>query len=418
MTSPLPPRFPSDEHSSPTEVTHRLLALRDELEPYVIEQRRWFHRHPEVSLHETGTTEHICEQLDLLGIPWERPCETGVVATLRGTAADAYDQDGSPRRRLLMRADIDALPVTELTELPFASCNDGVSHACGHDCHAAMLLGALKGLSTMTDALHGEVRAVFQPAEEVSEGARAMVKAGVTDGVDGCFGIHIWSEVPSGKVSCEPGPRMANTDWWRIDVTGKTCHGALPHRGSDAIVAGAAIVEELQTIVSRSVSPFEPAVITVGEFHGGSARNVVAGTAWLEGTVRTFDDETHARIPLLMQRVAEETAMALGCEAHVTQYDLGSWAVVNDAHASKLAWRAARKVLGPDSIGRYRGSMPGEDFSEYLFKAPGVFVFLGCSDPAAGSTWPQHSPRYNPDEGVLVNGTLLGAQYAVDFLEE
>jgi amidohydrolase len=236
--------------------------------------------------------------------------------------------------------------------------------------------------------------------------------------VDGAYGAHIWSEIPAGKISVEAGPRMANTDWWRIDVTGKSAHGALPHRGADAILAGAAIVEELQTIVSRSVSPFEPAVVTVGQFHGGTAKNVIAGTAWLEGTVRTFDAETHARMPHLMQRVARDTARALGCDANVTQYDLGSWAVVNDEHASALAARAVEEVLGPEWIGRYRGSMPGEDFSEYLFKVPGVFAFIGCANPDKGKAWPQHSAFYSPDEDVLVAGSLLAAQYAYDFLAE
>lgn len=305
------------------EVPQLIKKLSQAVEPAMIEIRRFLHAHPEPSLKEVETARTITHQLEALGIPYYMPYENSVVATIKGTAPGAYDSQSHPRKRLLMRADIDALPVQEETGAPYASQTPGIMHACGHDCHAAMLLGAAAILSRIAPVLCGEVRLVFQPAEENSTGASMMVKAGVCDGVDGAYGCHIWSEVPAGKVSLEAGPRMANADWWRIDIKGKSAHGALPHRGADAILAGAAIIEELQTIVSRSVSPFEPAVVTVGQFHGGTARNVVAGSAWLEGTVRTFDPEIHARMPLLMKRVAEETAAALGCEATVSQYDLG-----------------------------------------------------------------------------------------------
>lgn len=400
------------------EVPQLIQKLSQAVEPAVIEIRRFLHAHPERSLQEAHTAHTIACQLEALGIPYYMPYENGVVATIKGTAPGAYDGQNRPRARLLMRADIDALPVQEETGAPYASQNPGVMHACGHDCHAAMLLGAAAILSPIASVLPGEVRLVFQPAEENSTGASMMVKAGVCEGVDGAYGCHIWSEVPAGKVSLEAGPRMANADWWRIDIKGKSAHGALPHRGADAILAGAAIIEELQTIVSRSVSPFEPAVVTVGQFHGGTARNVVAGSAWLEGTVRTFDPEIHARMPLLMKRVAEETAAALGCEATVSQYDLGSWSVVNDAHASQIAARAAEAVLGKEAITCYRGSMPGEDFSEYLFEVPGVFVFLGCANPAKGPVHPQHSCFYNPDEKVLKSGVALEVAYAWEFLSE
>lgn len=400
------------------EVPQLIKKLSQAVEPAVIEIRRFLHAHPEQSLKEVETAHTIAHQLEALGIPYYMPYENSVVATIKGTAPCAYDSQSHPRKRLLMRADIDALPVQEETGAPYASQTPGIMHACGHDCHAAMLLGAAAILSCIAPVLCGEVRLVFQPAEENSTGASMMVKAGVCDGVDGAYGCHIWSEVPAGKVSLEAGPRMANADWWRIDIKGKSAHGALPHRGADAILAGAAIIEELQTIVSRSVSPFEPAVVTVGQFHGGTARNVVAGSAWLEGTVRTFDPEIHARMPLLMKRVAEETAAALGCEATVSQYDLGSWAVVNDAQASQIAARAAEAVLGKEAIARYRGSMPGEDFSEYLFEVPGVFVFLGCANPSKGPVHPQHSCFYNPDETVLKSGVALEAAYAWEFLGE
>ena len=294
------------------DVTAAIQDIATEFEPYIIKQRRHFHKHPELSLAEERTTSDIANQLDAMNIPYERPLKTGLVATLRGTAPDAYREDGTPRRRILLRADIDALPVTEQTGEEFASVNEGCMHACGHDCHIAMMLGTLQILRHMTDDIHGEVRIVFQPSEENGQGAKLMIGTGVLDGVDGAYAAHIWSEVDAGTVSCEPGPRMANTDWFRIDVRGTSCHGAMPQRGHDAVMVAAEIVNALQTIVSREISPYEPAVITVGELHGGTARNVIAGTAYLAGTVRTYGDKTHEEMPELMRRIVEHTAAALG----------------------------------------------------------------------------------------------------------
>ncbi|MDM8246792.1 amidohydrolase [Collinsella tanakaei] len=387
-------------------------------EPYIIERRRHFHKHPELSLQEFQTTEDIARELDALGIPYERPLETGLIATLRGTAPDAYDANGTPRRRILLRADIDALPVTERTGEEFASVNEGVMHACGHDCHIAMMLGTLRILHDLTDALHGEVRIVFQPSEENGSGAKMMVAAGACEGVDGAFAMHIWSEVDAGTISCEPGPRMANTDWFRIDIEGTSCHGAMPQRGADAIIAAAEIVNNLQTIVSRDLSPYEPAVVTVGELHGGTARNVIAGSAYLTGTVRTYSDSVHDIMPTLIERICTHTAMALGAEAKLTDYTIANYKVENDEEASARCRRAIEEVLGTEGIGSYRGTLSGEDFSEYLHEVPGVLAFVGCRNPAIGATWAQHSCYYKVDESVLARGSMVAAQYAIDFLAE
>lgn len=406
------------EQAPELDITAAIRALGQEFEPYIIAERRQFHEHPELSLQEYRTTEAIAHELDAMGIPYERPLETGLVATLAGTASDAYRPDGTPRRRLLMRADIDALAVTERTNVPFASKQDGVMHACGHDCHIAMQLGALRILSQMRDALHGEVRAVFQPSEENGRGAQMMIDAGVLDGVDGAYAAHIWSEVDAGTISCEPGPRMANTDWFRIDVRGTSCHGAMPQRGADAIVAAAEIVNNLQTIVSRDLSPYEPAVVTVGELHGGTARNVIAGTAYLTGTVRTYSARAHDAMPALIARIAQHTAAALGAEAELSSYTVAHGAVVNDEAASARCTQAVKQVLGPDAVGHYQGTLSGEDFSCYLQHVPGVLAFVGTRNPALGATFAQHSCFYRVDESVLVKGAMLAAQYAVDFLAE
>ncbi len=399
-------------------LTSTIKGFGAELEPYIIEQRRYFHQHPEPSLSEFHTTEDIARQLDAMGIPYERPLETGLVATLRGTAPDAYRADGTPRRRILLRADIDALPVTEQTGVAYASQNEGYMHACGHDCHIAMLLGTLQILRRMTDEIHGEVRAVFQPSEENGKGAILMIKQGVCEGVDGVFGMHIWSEVDAGTVSCEPGDRMANTDWFRVDVRGTSCHGAMPQRGHDAIMVAAEIVNALQTIVARQISPYEPAVVTVGELHGGTARNVIAGSAYLTGTVRTYSEAAHKAVPDYIRRIVEHTAAALGAEAELTDYTIANYKVENEPVSSSRCRAAVVKLLGEEGVGSYRGTLSGEDFSEYLHEAPGVLAFLGCRNPEVGATYAQHSCFYTVDESVLVKGSMLAAQYAVDFLGE
>lgn len=400
------------------DITRAIRAAGVATEPYVIRQRRHFHKYPEPSLHEVRTTADIAEELDELDIPYERPLETGLVATLRGTAPDAYCEDGTPRRRLLMRADIDALPVTEQTGEPFASVHEGYMHACGHDCHIAMLLGAARILSKMTDQIHGEIRLVFQPSEENGSGAKMMCETGVCEGVDGAFAMHIWSEVDAGTISCEPGPRMANTDWFRIDVHGTSCHGAMPQRGADAIMVAAEIVNALQTIVSREVSPYEPAVVTVGELHGGTARNVIAGSAYLTGTVRTYSSKMHDMMPSLIERIVVHTARALGAEAELSDYTIANYKVDNDPAASERCTAAVTKVLGEEGVGQYRGTLSGEDFSEYLSHVPGVLAFVGCRNPQIGATFAQHSCFYKVDESTLIKGSMVAVQYAIDFLSE
>ena len=323
------------------------------------------------------------------------------------------------------RFDMDCVLVEELHDASHLPAAEGFDseipshmHACGHDCHIAMMLGTLQILRHMTDDIHGEVRIVFQPSEENGQGAKLMIGTGVLDGVDGAYAAHIWSEVDAGTVSCEPGPRMANTDWFRIDVRGTSCHGAMPQRGHDAVMVAAEIVNALQTIVSREISPYEPAVITVGELHGGTARNVIAGTAYLAGTVRTYGDSTHEEMPELMRRIVEHTAAALGAEAKLTDYTIANYKVENDAASSERCRQAVIKCLGPTGQGHYRGTLSGEDFSEYLRRVPGVLAFVGTRNPKIGATYAQHSCFYKIDESVLAKGSMVAAQYAIDFLAE
>lgn len=391
----------------------RLRAMGAAIESDIIALRRRFHHHPELSGKEQWTSDELCAQLDDLGVSYERVAGTGVVATIAGTAPALAP--GGRRSCVALRADIDALPVTEQTGASYASECPGVMHACGHDCHMAMMLGAARLLNEMRDELHGEVRVLFQPAEEISIGSTMMMEAGALDGVDAIFGAHIWSELDAGLISCEPGQRMAHTDWFRIDIEGVSAHGSMPHKGVDAIVVGAEMVTALQILVSRDVSPFEPVVVTVGEFHGGEARNIMAGSAYLTGTVRTWSDRLRAEVPDRLERIVGKIARAFNAEARFT-FEQGNAGLANDPVCAELARQSVVEVLGEEAVGSYEGTLSGEDFSEYLRRVPGVFVFVGCRNPEVGAEHPQHSCYYEVDESVLVKGSMVAAQWALNAL--
>lgn len=408
------------------EIAQKIQELGAAYEAEIIALRRHFHENPELSAHEVETSAFICEKLDELGIEYRRvqgrrPAEfsderdefigTGLIATIRGEAPGAYDEQGQPVRRIALRTDMDALPVHERTEAPYASRAEGVMHACGHDCHMAMMLGAMKILNDLRNQLHGEVRVIFQPAEEISIGARDMIAAGALDGVDALYGAHIWSEVDAGTISCEPGPRMAFTDWFRLDIEGVSAHGSMPHKGVDAIVVAAEIIDALQVLVSRRTSPFEPVVITVGEIHGGTARNIMAGKAYLTGTVRTWHKNVRERIADRMERIAGKTAHAYGATLEFS-FEAGNPGVVNDAECAEVARQAVVQVLGEQAVSAYEGTLAGEDFAEYQKYVPSVFVFVGTNNPEIGADHPQHSCYYTIDESVLAKGSMVAAQWA------
>ena len=439
--------------------TQRIQELAAHIEPYLIDKRRFFHAHPELSGEEVNTTAAIAQELDVIGVEYALPndfipgpapaqyiesenlaslkeagkafvrqdveargvstisSQSGLIVTIRGEAPDAYDEQGRPRHRIVLRSDIDALPILEQTGASYASKNEGVMHACGHDCHIAIMLGAIRLLNELREQLRGEVRIIFQPAEEISIGSRRMIAAGALDGVETIYGAHIWSEVEAGTVSIESGPRMANTDWFRVDISGSSAHGAMPHKGVDAIVVGAAIIEALQVVVSRDVSPFDPVVLTIGEFHGGVARNVMAGTSYLTGTVRSFDPKVREFLRERMEFMVHHVARSYSAKADF-EWQSGNSALINDKKCAKRAIKSAVKVLGEDALAKYEGTLSGEDFSEYLRVVPGVFVFVGGKNPEKGADHPQHSCYYEVDESVLVSGAKLAAQYAFDFLNE
>lgn len=375
-----------------------------ELQDYVVAFRRDIHQHPEASLQEFRTTDRICEELDKLGISYRRTEPTGVIAEIQGGKG--------PGKCVALRGDIDALSLTEHTDLPFKSINDGFMHACGHDTHGAMLLGAARLLSEIRDQYSGTVRLLFQPAEEVCEGAKLMIEQGAMQDVDHAYGIHIIAQQPVGKIMGRAGATHAATDQYKITIKGKVCHGAAPHTGIDATVAAGSLIMNLQTMVSREFSPMEPLVVTIGQMHSGSRFNIVSGEAVLEGTIRSFNRDIHQQLPGVVERIAKMTAAAFRCEAEV-QYDMITDVLICDQEATDLGLAAARKITDADMVADFEPQMGGEDFSEYTSYTKAGFFSLG-----GGGEWPQHSDRFTIDESAFETGVALYAQLALDALAQ
>lgn len=376
-------------------------------EDYIIKTRRHFHMYPELSMEEIKTTDYIAAELDQMGIPYIRPLKSGLVGTIQGKG---------PGRCVALRADIDALNVTETNEVDYKSKNAGKMHACGHDAHAAMLLGSARILNSLKDQFSGRIHLVFQPGEEVAKGAKALMKAGDWyDETDSFFGAHIWSNMPSGTVSLEGGPRMAAADMFTIDIKGRSGHGSMPHQGVDAALMASALTMNLQALVSRETSPLDALALSVGVVKAGVRWNIIAGSARLEGTCRYFSKEIAKTIEDDMRRIAEGTASTYRGEA-VLDYQYLTPPLINDEASAELAIKAAEKVYSKESIQREPATTGGEDFAFYIQDKPGVFAFIGCADPAKGTDQPHHAENFNIDEGVLADGSALYAQYALDFL--
>lgn len=373
---------------------------------YVIKLRREFHQYPEKSLEEYRTSQRIKEELDKMGIPYVSVANTGVVATIEGE---------KPGKTVALRADMDALAVVEETDVEYKSKVDGMMHACGHDGHTAMLLGAGKVLNDIKGQINGTVKLFFQPAEEVAKGAKAMIADGVLENVDGVFGIHLWTDLECGKVSVEEGPRMAAADIFKINVKGKGGHGSLPHQGVDAVVASAAIIMNLQSIVSRETSPLDSVVVSVGALHSGTRFNVIASEAVLDGTARYFNPELSEEMPKMIERVAKSTAEAYRAEATL-EYTYGMPASINNKECSKLAEQTVLKLFGEKGLSLMTKLTGGEDMSEYMNRVPGVLAFVGAGNPEKGAGYPHHHGMFNIDEDSLEIGTSVYVQYALDFL--
>ncbi|MCC5909095.1 MAG: amidohydrolase [Clostridiaceae bacterium] len=386
----------------------KVKTLAKKFKQYVIDLRREFHMYPEASWEEIRTSKRIQEELKKMEIPFSVVAKNGIVATIEGNS------DG---KTIALRGDIDALQVNECNDVPYKSKHEGIMHACGHDGHTAMLLGAAKVLNEMKKEIQGTVKLFFQPAEELAQGAKKMVEEGVMQGVDGVFGIHLWSDIESGKISIEAGPRMASADLFKIHVKGLGGHGSLPHQGIDAVVAASAIVMDLQSVVSREISPLETAVVSVGVFKSGTRFNVIANEAVLEGTTRCFNNEIREKFPKILERIVTHTASSYRAEGSLT-YTFGTPPVINDERCSQIAASTVEKLFDRETITKMGKITGGEDFAEFLSKAPGILAFVGVRNEAKGSCYSHHHEKFDIDEDALEKGTALYAQYALDFLKE
>ena len=387
---------------------NRVKSLMQKYADYQIKMRRHFHQWPEASKEEFKTAKTIRVELDKAGIEW-RECgmSTGTLARIKGS---------KPGKRILLRGDIDGISVTEETGVEYASKVPGLMHACGHDCHASMLLTAALMLNEMKDEIEGEVVLAFQPAEELCSGAEPMIEDGALDGVDAAFAMHVWFDVPVGTVGLCPGYAMASGDRFEIYIEGKSGHGASPEECIDATVVGAAIVMNLQTIVSRELLPMNAAVVTVGSLESGNRYNVISGKAKLTGTVRTFKPEVREYILKRIEEIAKGTAETLRAKAEFMTMEL-SPCVKNDPTIMNIVWKASQKVMGENAPYNNNPTMGCEDFAYFQQKVPGVMAFLGIRNEACGACWAQHSSKYNVDESALIKGAGLYVQTALDFLK-
>lgn len=374
----------------PKEVFSRMVDLRREL-----------HRHPELSWEEEQTSRKIRSQLDELGIEYRVVAQNGIVADIEGADPSAD--------RIALRADMDALPIFEETGLSFASKRDGVMHACGHDGHSSMLVGAAQLLLERRPPVG--VRLLWQPAEETADGAQAMVKAGVLEGVAAIFGGHLDRHYEPGKLVVTPGPVNASTDIFSIEIKGREGHGARPHEALDAVVVGSLLVTSLQTIVSREVDPAHPSVISVGSFHAGQASNVIAGRATLEGTIRSQSPSVRAHLHRSLRRIAESVGTLHEAVIEV-DIDKKTPPLVNSPQMVKLARQAAMEIVDPIDVVELRtANMGGEDFACYLKEVPGCYIRYGAQVKGRES-FPAHSSQFDFHESALATGAAWLAQIA------
>lgn len=371
--------------------------------------RRKLHSEPELSFEEVKTTAFVCAYLDELGIPYRKTEPTGVIAEIKGTSGG---------KTVALRGDMDALSVEQLnTHVPYASKIEGKMHACGHDAHTSMLLIAAKALSDVKDELPGNVRLLFQPAEEIAQGAKAMVDQGAMDGVDNVFGIHIWSQMPTHKVSCTPGPSFAAADIFKVHFTGKGGHGAMPQDCIDAALVASSFVMNVQTVVSRTIDPQQAAVLTVGKMEVGTRFNIIAENALIEGTVRTFNQDVRDQIETSISQYAKSVADMYGATAEV-EYIRGTQPVINDEESANLVQQVAAEAFGPDVVYDEKPTMGAEDFSFFLDKAPGSFALVGSGNPEKDTEWSHHHGNFDIDEDALITGAELYAQYAWAYLNK
>ncbi|MGD0626584.1 MAG: amidohydrolase [Thermodesulfobacteriota bacterium] len=374
----------------------------------IVDLRRDFHQHPEIALKEFSTAKKVDGILKGLEIETKMMVNrTGVRGILRGSL---------PGKTIALRADLDALPVQEETDLPYKSKNAGAMHACGHDAHVAMLLGAAMVLAEWKKELTGNVVFIFQPAEETGAGAKPMIEEGVLEGVDGIFGLHVYVPMGFGTLGYKPGPFMAAGDFFDVKIMGKGGHGGLPHLAIDPIAIAANAISTLQTIVSREVDPLESAVVSICKMEAGrGAYNIIPDSATFGGTIRSHSPELRECLSRRLKEILEGVTSAMRGSY---EFNLMSKfpAVINEEKMTEFVVKVAQDLLGKDKVSQMKPLMGSEDFSYYLQKIPGTFVFLGVENKEKGIIYPQHHPRYDIDEDILPIGAALHVAVAQEYL--
>jgi amidohydrolase len=374
---------------------------------YVIGLRRKLHQAPELSYRERGTAELIKEELDRMGIPWVAVGEHGVVGTIVGR---------HERAMVALRADMDALPIQELNEhLPYRSAVPGVMHACGHDGHVAMLLAAAKIFLQFRDRLNGTVKLCFQQAEEQGGGTAELIEHLKPFPIKTAFAIHLWSEIEVGRISAQAGPRMAACDNFEVVLDGVGCHGATPQRGVDPIVAGAALIGNVATLIAREIDPAHAAALTFGKFQSGHAANVIPAQAVLAGSIRTTHRSDQLHLHEALRRMVENTAATFRARGSLT-IKRGGPVLINEAKTSALAARCVSELFGTDCLIDFPPLMVSENFGDFLDPYPGMMALVGAGNPSCGACFPHHHPEFNIDERALHMGAALHVQYTLESL--
>lgn len=385
------------------------VSLTEEEKRELIEWRRNIHQYPELAYQEKRTSEIVARRLSEFGYPIQKNVAgTGVVGLLKGRGGG---------KTLLVRADMDALPVREENEVEYKSKNEGVMHACGHDGHTAILLMTAKKLMGEKN-LRGNIKFVFQPAEEGGNGALKMIEEGVLENpkVDGALGLHLWNNLPVGKVAITPGPILAAVDEFTLKIIGKGGHGAMPETTIDPIVTAGQAITALQTIVSRNVSPLETVVLTIGAIHGGTAFNVIANEVVMKGTVRTYSMKVRDEISKRFEEIVKGVTSAMGA-SYQLDYRQVCLPTVNDFSMTEFARRVAVEVVGEENIVVGERTMGGEDFSFFLNRVPGCFILVGSRNESKGFSHSHHSSRFNFDEEALGIGVEIMRKAIPEFLK-
>jgi amidohydrolase len=376
----------------------------EQLTGKIIEWRRDFHRHPEVAYEEKRTSSVIRKFLESLDIPVSTCAQTGLRGLLEGRPGG---------KTVALRADIDALPLKEEGDKEYISQNPEAAHACGHDGHMAILMGAAEILSQKREQFKGKVVFLFQPSEErIPGGAKKMIEEGALEGVDVIFGLHLWQPLPTGSVGIVKGAMMAQPDAFSITVKGKGGHGSMPHTTVDPILVASHLVVNIQSIVSRNVDPLKPVVVSFGTVKGGTIYNIIPSEVSLTGTVRTFDSSIQSLAEERLKEIIDETCKAFGATAEF-EYEKGYPPLVNQEGMVDFVLEVTQKTLGKDRIQTIDPVMGGEDFAYFLQKIPGAFFFFGMGD---GMEFPHHHPAFDLDENALPQATLLMTGLALEYL--